>query len=617
MVRATFAGFSTAFSALQANQKRLDLVGQNLSNMNTPGYTRQQLKTTSMNYTNPISYYLSPNETPIGFGVLMEDVVQVRDPYLDIQYRNQMTKSGYNGTMETSLKELSRFFDESSLTGIRNAFDDIKSTLTTLQDGSKVHDAIFQNELRTRMQALTNLINDGADRIDAAKRNEYLQLDGSSTTQQGAVDKINDILQRIGNLNRQIKDNQIFNQPALELLDERNQLLDELSSYVPIEVSYYKDAEHDGLDASGNYDPDKAQSLKAEQYYLNSAKNIVMKKEWPDDLRVTMTYLDGNTTKQLVLVEGTVGKRDENYAQLKIANSTGILNGTTDPSQLELTFTNGFSTPAVGTAPYYGVKAGDITFKKGADPTQTIQFPEKSGSVQASLDMLWQDGTTEGYNKVNGYDYYMNELDRLAYTFGSVMNEINAKYKEAGNTGELIDLSNLPTTPTATSTKPYANAARNIRIHDKWLSGTSHVGTSGDNSTDAVMDMLEAMSTVYYTDSKKNANNFLGDDKTSKYNGNNVIMNANLDNNTFIGFINHVSTVLANDSYTNQYTLKNNVTVLNGIQDSRDDYSGVSLDEEASNMMMYMSAYNAASRLMTTLDEALNTLINNTGLVGR
>ena len=38
MVRATFAGFSTALSALQANQKRLDIVGQNLSNMNTAGY---------------------------------------------------------------------------------------------------------------------------------------------------------------------------------------------------------------------------------------------------------------------------------------------------------------------------------------------------------------------------------------------------------------------------------------------------------------------------------------------------------------------------------------------------------------------------------------------------
>ena len=63
--------------------------------------------------------------------------------------------------------------------------------------------------------------------------------------------------------------------------------------------------------------------------------------------------------------------------------------------------------------------------------------------------------------------------------------------------------------------------------------------------------------------------------------------------------------------------MKTNVTVLNGIQDSRDSISGISLDEEAANMMTYVSAYNAASRLMTALDEVLNTLINNTGLVGR
>ena len=59
------------------------------------------------------------------------------------------------------------------------------------------------------------------------------------------------------------------------------------------------------------------------------------------------------------------------------------------------------------------------------------------------------------------------------------------------------------------------------------------------------------------------------------------------------------------------------MTVLNGIHNSRDSVSGVSLDEEASNMMAYMSAYSAASRPMTTFDQALDILINNTGVVGR
>ena len=79
----------------------------------------------------------------------------------------------------------------------------------------------------------------------------------------------------------------------------------------------------------------------------------------------------------------------------------------------------------------------------------------------------------------------------------------------------------------------------------------------------------------------------------------------------------NLSTQLASDSSSNQTALKTGTTVLNSIQDSRDSLSGVSLDEEATNMMAYVSAYNAASRLMTAMDEALDVLINKTGLVGR
>ena len=78
-------------------------------------------------------------------------------------------------------------------------------------------------------------------------------------------------------------------------------------------------------------------------------------------------------------------------------------------------------------------------------------------------------------------------------------------------------------------------------------------------------------------------------------------------------YMNNLSTQLASDSSSNQTALKTGTTVLNSIQDSRDSLSGVSLDEEATNMMAYVSAYNAASRLMTALDEVLNTLISNTG----
>ena len=236
MVRATFAGFTTAVSALQANQKRLDITGHNLSNMNTPGYTRQALQVSSVNYTNPISHYMNGSEVAVGFGVHMDKVTQIRDPYLDIQYRNQMDKSGYTDAMQATLDRLSDVFDETSIQGIHQAFLDIRSTLENQHDPSKVHDPIFEAELRSRMQTLTNLLNDAYRQVEEAEKVEYSKLDGRGTNEQGSVEQINEILRQIGGLNRQIKQNQIFGQQSLELMDERNLLLDKLSSYIPIEV---------------------------------------------------------------------------------------------------------------------------------------------------------------------------------------------------------------------------------------------------------------------------------------------------------------------------------------------------------------------------------------------
>ena len=53
------------------------------------------------------------------------------------------------------------------------------------------------------------------------------------------------------------------------------------------------------------------------------------------------------------------------------------------------------------------------------------------------------------------------------------------------------------------------------------------------------------------------------------------------------------------------------------LEDNRDSVSGVVVDEEVANMMLYNKSLSAASRLMTAMDEALDTLINKTGMVGR
>lgn len=614
MIRATFAGFTTAFSAIQANQKRLDITGQNLANMNTPGYTRQQLKTSSMNYTHPISHYMNGSEIVVGFGVNMEKVTQIRDPYLDAQYRSQIDKSGYTEGLQTGLDRLADVFDETNIQSLHQAFLNVRSTLENAHDPSKVNDPIYESELRSKMQAVTNLLNDAATQLTQAEQAEFSRLNGDGTNENGAVEKVNNILQQIGTLNRQIKKNQIVGQQSLELMDERNLLLDELASYIPIEVTYYKDMAHDGID-----DKDPTKTALKEIYDYDGQGNIIGKKEWPDDLRVEMVYqeTDANgatTTKRLTLIEGTAGKDDDNYGKLEINKTLNQLtdtDGNFKANEIQLTF-NGVKKNYDGTTP----TPTSVTFLKDTnDPKIAKQFPPDSGSIQASLDMLWKDGETKGIEDVKGYQYYRNKINTLAKNFAEVINSINVNGNQSikNNTppGKPEDQFLLANRTDQTSA---GITAANISINSKWSSGEVHLGHDGDSVNSTALDLLEAMSTPYPATGQNNIKDIplLNPDGTQT-----TIKDLNLEGNSFADYMNHISTVLANDSSNNQDILKTNVTVLNGIQDSRDSVSGISLDEEASNMMMYMSAYNAASRLLNTLDEALNILINNTGLVGR
>jgi flagellar hook-associated protein 1 FlgK len=62
---------------------------------------------------------------------------------------------------------------------------------------------------------------------------------------------------------------------------------------------------------------------------------------------------------------------------------------------------------------------------------------------------------------------------------------------------------------------------------------------------------------------------------------------------------------------------KNQQLVVDQLQQRVEETSGVSLDEEATDMIRFQHAYQAAARVITTMDEMLNTLINQTGQVGR
>ena len=590
MVRATFSGFDTALSALRMNQKKLDVVGHNLANMNTEGYTRQELKTSSINYENPTSFYMNSNDVNVGFGVAMDEVRQLRDQFLDGQYRTQNGKSSYNESIGESLKSLSLFLDETKVNGIRSSFDDIQRSLTNMQDPSKVQDPVYEGELMSRVQAMTTLMNSAAESIHQAEKNEFHKIDGTNTSENGAIQKINSLVSDIGDLNNRIKKNQLLGNPALELQDQRNLKLDELSKYVPIEVEHF----------SEEYSSPTPPTTRYRIYNYDSAGNIKGRSDWPEDVRVNLVYRDssagnGAEVKKITLVNGAIdadlqdasGKHN-NVGKVELAA------GTIDsPLNTKLTFT-GFQKRGAA-ADSFTTDAKDVRFS--------------SGSVQASLDMLSTSdvralvrggGTInladlKASNEMNNYsyDYYMGKLDLLAETFTKNMNEVNKKgntnYAGVTNPNHILMINK----DNAGGNDPSNVTAANIGISRGWVNGTTHIGTNGfrngpsatnrGDTTDTVLEMLEQMTSP--------------------------MMKMNNTKTNYADYMNNVSTTLATDSYANKNAQEINKAVLEGINNSRDQLSGVSLDEEAANMMTYSSSYNAAARLMTALNETLETLL--------
>ena len=136
----------------------------------------------------------------------------------------------------------------------------------------------------------------------------------------------------------------------------------------------------------------------------------------------------------------------------------------------------------------------------------------------------------------------------------------------------------------------------------------SHDKDAGSTANDNIILMLKSLTDDREFNYEYSYKDEKGETKTgiiSYYTGNFSQCYSTLENNQGI------------DSSKNASVLNNHISVLKETSNNKDSVSGVSLDEEGINLMQYQRSYTAAARLMTTLDQALDVLINNTGIVGR
>ena len=243
----TFGSFTQARLAIYASQTGLTVTGNNIANVNTNGYTRQRLDQKSL-YNAGADRYYSSTGVKVGQGVLCYGLSQLRDPYLDIQYRS---KSADVGAMDALLEGLNRVAGILDETGDGGEIAEGKEFGIITAEFRKIYEALNSLTAETGHNEFDNQVKSAcknlADMLRTYGRGLEEQYSNTVGMFEDNVDQVNTILTGIRNLNENIRQADIYGDDALEMRDERNLLIDQLSEYMRIDVIY--SMEHIGVGA--------------------------------------------------------------------------------------------------------------------------------------------------------------------------------------------------------------------------------------------------------------------------------------------------------------------------------------------------------------------------------
>ena len=234
----TFDAFTSARLGIYAAQHGLRVTGNNISNINTLGYTRQRLEQNSFK-AGAYDVYRSQLDNHVGSGALVTGINQIRDPYLDVRYRNTNAATGYHETLLNRYTELADILDEVGKGEDSNTNEEgdgllvaqLQTVSTALRAFAAEPTPANETIVRNAASTLCTLFNTYARDLEKLRQETEIKFNSQVT-------EINECLTNIRNLNKEIRDYEIFGDNALELRDERNRQIDKLSEYIGIKVVY-------------------------------------------------------------------------------------------------------------------------------------------------------------------------------------------------------------------------------------------------------------------------------------------------------------------------------------------------------------------------------------------
>jgi flagellar hook-associated protein 1 FlgK len=587
------AVFDIARTALATHQYAMDVTGHNIANVNTEGYSRQRVMSTSAGSD-------LRRGLLIGRGVDPGTVLRTVDPFINDQLMSQESKLAAAEEMEIYLRNLEAYFNDSGETGLSGMIADFWNywhDLANHPSGSAERTALYEHAL-----SLTEKVREVADQVASME----IELNRSVAS---GVDRINQIVDQIAQLNVQIVRIET-NGSANDLRDQRETLLTELSRHIDVKSFEEETGSVTVVSAKGAIlvDGNRANRLSMGG---ESGDRIIWNGSGTNTMDITDHIAEGK-------LAGWLETRDEVLAQTRMnldefadaliwqvnrCHSQGV--------GLKL-FEPGTSLPGT-----YDATPDDL----GNLPLKSLHFGDRLGFPVDGM-TIWIEDRTDSDNPVLASVVIdLSGLDGDA-TLQDLADTINGRIAASGlsgvsaevlgtslafkgdsnhtfgfsddNSGILAALG-INTFFTGTSA---AGIGVNPKLADRDYIAAGRIGDDGDYAVSnnenalAMTDLQHASWSITRWSCRR-----VGDDVEGQ-------TTASLEEyyHSLVGDIGiRVAGIARERSFKSELVAQ--------VSEMRETISGVSLDEEMANLISLQHAYSAAAKLMATADEMIQELL--------
>lgn len=611
----TFFGLTIASSGLTAYQASLNTTANNVSNVQTKGYTRQNANLEASEALRVNARYGSQ-----GAGVTVVSIKQVRNEYYDTKYWENQSFLGMFETKLGYLEQMENYFiDDDTEKGFATILNEMFNSLDTLKNNAG--DVTVRKQFISDGQKFTTFFNSLAIGLGSIQ-------DSVNEEIKSTVANINAIGEKITLLNDQINVIEVQGGYANELRDQRALLIDELSAIVPVEVSEvpvsnsnypdmltganYYTVKINGQVFVDTYEYEQLTCVAREQLVNQSDMEGMYEIRWA----TTGNRFNAGADTSSGSLKALFDIRDGNNAE----NFTGKVSSVTKSKividqNLSITNMEAMTMPKEGVLTINGrdYVYDDFSYTVN-DKGEITKYEFHMADELAIEDQLRINGREAAMGASvdsMGIPYYMAQMNEFLRSFTTKFNEImndgvdlngnaanyysffTATEKVSGNEILFTDLyQNGERTYSANSNSYYRMTCANICISDICVDDPSTIATTKDIYGTGGVDAYELVEQMAQLKSN-----------TVLYRG------GGADD-----FLQCIISDISVDTQESTIFYTNYQNISNAIDNQRLSISGVDEDEEAMNLVKFQNAYNLSSKMVSVLAEIYDKLIQETGV---